>query len=88
MGAPSQDEILAYQRRSEGAQMAVIRANAKVAEAQEKLAFAQAEAAKANTAVANLNVQGVELQTRVNFSREASGPPRIVKAGTVQGLRS
>jgi hypothetical protein len=72
MGAPSQDEIAAFQQVGQDAQMEVIRANFRVAEAQEALALAQADLAKANTVVARVNVQGAELQHRVQFSREAT----------------
>lgn len=83
MGAPSQDEIATYQQASADAQMAGIKANAKVAECQEALALAQAELAATNTAVARLNVVGAELQQRVQFSREASAatPSRLHTAG-------
>lgn len=86
--APTQEEITAYQARSDLAQMAVIRANAAVAAASEALAFAQAQAARCNTAVANLNVEGALLQQRVNFSRqaEAASAPRIQRAPSIPGL--
>lgn len=79
MGAPDQAEIAAFQQAGADAQMAVIRCNAKVAQAQEDLALAQADLARANTVVAKINVQGAELQQRVQFSREASS--RLVVPG-------
>lgn len=72
MGAPSQEEIAKFQQAGADAQMAVIRCNARVAEAQEALAVAQADLAHANVVVAKVNLTGAELQQRVNFSREAS----------------
>jgi hypothetical protein len=78
MGAPSQEEIAAYQQTSAEAQLAQVRASAKVAECSEALAYAQADLAATQTVLAKLNLTGAELQQRVNFSREASGGKRLL----------
>lgn len=84
MGAPSQDEIATYQQAAGDAQMKTIVAASKVADAREALAYAQADEAAAQALVAKMNVQGAELQQRVQFSREAAaatGAPRLHTAG-------
>lgn len=89
-GAPTQDEIADYQQRSADAQMATVRATAKVAELQEALAYAQADHAACNTVMAKLNVEGAELQQRVNFAQAASAASAIVTPGAAsrRGLAS
>lgn len=90
MGAPTQEEIAAYQQASADAQMAGIKANLAVAEAQHALSLAQADLAGTNAIVAKLNVVGAELQQRVNFAREASAASPIVTPGQAskRGLAS
>jgi hypothetical protein len=80
-GAPTQDEIAAYQQAASDAQMDTIKANAKVAECQEFLALAQAELAHTNAVMARLNVTGAELQQRVNFAQAAAAASKIVTPG-------
>jgi hypothetical protein len=88
MGAPDGAEIAAFQERANEASMAVIRANAAVAEAREALAYREAEAAGAQTAVARLNVEGALLQQRVNFAQSATkAAASIVRSGAIPGLR-
>jgi hypothetical protein len=78
MGAPTQDEIADYQVRAGAAQMATIVAASKVADAREALAYASAEEAASQATVAKLNVEGAQLQQRVQFSREASASSRLL----------
>jgi hypothetical protein len=87
LGAPDQEEIAAYQRAANDAQMAGVRASAKVAEYEEALAYARAELAATNTTVAKLNVTGAELQARLQFAKAAAGTQRLVASGPVPGLR-
>lgn len=90
MGAPSQDEIGAFQQASADAQMAGIKANQAVAEAQHALSLAQADLAGCNAVTARINVVGAELQQRVNFAREAAAASQIVTPGMAskRGLAS
>jgi hypothetical protein len=81
MGAPTQEEIAAYQTASTEAQLAQVRAQAKVAECSEALAYAQADLARTQAVLARLNVTGAELQQRVNLSREAAAASPIVTPG-------
>lgn len=86
LGAPSQEEITAFQMKSNDAQMKAVRANAAVAEAQEQLAYRQAEASAAQTDLAKLNIEATLMQQRINFAQQAAKSP-IVKAPPIQGLR-
>lgn len=90
MGAPTQEEIAAYQSASADAQLAGVKATLAVAEAQHALSLAQADLAGTNAIVAKLNVVGAELQQRVNFSREAANASPIVTPGQAskRGLAS
>ena len=88
MGAPTQEEVTAYQVKSDNAQMTAIQAEAAVAEAQEALAYRQAESAAARAAVARLNVDGARLQQRMNFAKQAAASVTpIVRTGSIPGLR-
>jgi len=88
MGAPTQDEVLAFQERADEANLAVIRANAAVSEAEEALAWRRAEAAATQTSLAKLNVDGALLQQRLHFAKQATKAPLIVRTGSIPGLRS
>lgn len=89
-GAPTPEEIAAYQQASQDAQMDHARATAKIAAAQEGLAKAQYDLSVINTVMANLNIQGAELQQRVNFAQAASAASQIVTPGAAsrRGLAS
>ena len=87
VGAPSQAEIDAFNARTGVAQIAVIEANAGVAEAEENLAHARYRAAAAGTVLAKLNVEGAGLQQRLQFAQAAAASGKLVVAGAVPGLR-
>lgn len=78
MGAPTQAELDNFQSAANMANMRVVRTKAAVAEAVEKLACCQADEAAALAATARINVEGMELQQRVNFAQQAA--PAIVRA--------
>jgi chromosome segregation ATPase len=82
--APTQTELNDYQARAQKANLAMIRANALVAQADENLAEARLQLSRAQTEIAKLNVEGTLLQQRVQADQQATQPkiavPRLARA--------
>ena len=82
--APTQTELNDYQARAQKANLAMIRANALVAQADENLAEARLQLSRAQTDIAKLNVEGTLLQQRVQADQQAAqskiAVPRLARA--------
>jgi hypothetical protein len=90
LGAPTQSELNEFQAKANKANLAVVKANAAVAHAQEMLAYRQAEATAKQHDVAQLNVEGMQLQQRVQFAQMEQAQAKaagLVKAPPIPGLR-